>query len=84
MFQFSLRALLVTAVVVAVGCAALIHPTEVWRQAVVTMTVVILLFSTLASHLPPAAFGPLLAICRGRVAVLLLAFVPAFNVETTC
>lgn len=82
MFQFSLRALLVTAVVVAVGCAALIHPTEVWRQAVVTMTVVILLFSTLA-----AIFGQgSLRASAGGFAVagwlyFLLAFVPAFNVR---
>lgn len=36
MFQFSLRTLLITAVIAAIGCAALIHPTGLWRQAVVT------------------------------------------------
>lgn len=49
MLQFSIRTLLLVAVVVAIGCAALIHPTEMWRQAIVTMTILIIMISTLAA-----------------------------------
>lgn len=47
--QFSLRSLLFVVVIAAVGCAALVYPTEMWRQVVVTMTVLLLTFSTLAA-----------------------------------
>ena len=49
MFQFSLRTLLVLGVVVAVGCAALTHPTKVWCNAIVTLMFFSLLLSTIAA-----------------------------------
>ena len=82
MLQFSLRTLLLVAVVVAIGCAALVQPTEIWRQAVVTMTVLILLISTLA-----AIFGQgSLRATAGGFAVagwmyFLLAFSPSLNIR---
>lgn len=82
MFQFSLRTLLVAAVIVAIGCAALIHPTEVWRQAVVSMTVLILLVSTLAAIFGQGSLR--VSACGFAVAgslYFLLAFAPAFNVR---
>jgi len=56
MFQFSLRALLVLGVLVAVGCAALTHPTKAWCNAIVTLMFFSLLLATVA-----AIFG------KGRV-----------------
>lgn len=47
MLQFSLRTLLLSAILIAIGCAALVHPTEVWRQVIVTITVLALMLSTL-------------------------------------
>jgi hypothetical protein len=49
MFQFPLRALLLCVVAVAIGCAALVHPTDLWGRVVVTVTVVILIASALAA-----------------------------------
>ena len=82
MLQFSLRSLLLVAVVVAIGCAALIHPTEVWRQAIVTMTVLMLMISTLA-----AIFGQgSVRVSAGGFAVagwiyFLLAFSPSLTIR---
>lgn len=82
MLQFPLRALFFSAVVVAVGCAALIHPTEVWRQAMVTMTVLILMVSTLGAIFGHGGFR----VSAGGLAIagwlyFLLAFAPSFNVR---
>lgn len=82
MLQFSLRTLLLVAVVVAVGCATLVHPTEIRRQAVVTMTVLILMISTLA-----AIFGQgSVRVTAGGFAIagwvyFLLAFAPSLNIR---
>jgi hypothetical protein len=49
MFRFSLAALLLFVLFAAVGCAALVNGGELWRQAMVTATVVLLLTATLAA-----------------------------------
>jgi hypothetical protein len=46
MLRFSLGSLLAAVLVVAVGCAALVHPTPLWSQIVFTATLVLLLSAT--------------------------------------
>jgi hypothetical protein len=48
-FRSSLLALFGFVTVVAVGCAALVNPTDIWAIAVVTSTVAILTFGVLAA-----------------------------------
>jgi len=48
MFRFSLATLLFTVVLAAIGYTALAYPTNLWRQAVVTLTVAALIAATLA------------------------------------
>jgi len=49
MLRFSLATLLLVVLFAAVGCAALVNATELWRQATVTLTVLTLTGATLAA-----------------------------------
>ena len=49
MLRFSLATLLLVVLFVAIGCAALVNATEIWRQAIVTLTIVVLVVATLAA-----------------------------------
>lgn len=46
--QFSLRTLLGVVTIVALGCAALRHPSELWASALFTLTPAVPYFLTLA------------------------------------
>jgi hypothetical protein len=82
MFRYSLAALLGLISVVALGCAALVQATHVWRQAAITLTVAALLFAPLA-----ALFirGRLRAFAAGFAVIgwlyFLLMFVPALGLR---
>jgi hypothetical protein len=49
MFRFSLAALLGLVSFAALGCAALVNATDLWRQTILTLTVCLLLTATLAA-----------------------------------
>jgi hypothetical protein len=51
MIRFSLASLFGVVVIAGVGCAALSYANDLWRQIVVTLAVMLLLFSTLAAVL---------------------------------
>jgi hypothetical protein len=82
MFRFSLAALFLFMLLAALGCAALAQGGELWRQAVVTLAVMLLLASTLAA-----------AVCRGELrsaaagfavfgwGYLLVAFIPVLELR---
>jgi hypothetical protein len=46
MLRFSLSALLTVVFLVALGCAALLYPNEIWRRVLVTLALGSLLFAT--------------------------------------
>lgn len=46
MLRFSLSALLTVVFLVALGCAALLYPNEIWRRVLVTLALASLLFTT--------------------------------------
>ena len=82
MFRFSLAALLLVVSFTAVGCASLIYANEMWRQVIVTLTVVALLTATLIAvvqHDRVRAFAVGFAIV-GWV-YLILAFTPLVDVR---
>ncbi|MCL4853931.1 MAG: hypothetical protein KJZ78_21435 [Bryobacteraceae bacterium] len=81
MLQSSLRTLLLSAILVAIGCAALVHPTEAWRQVIVTITVLAIMLSTLVVIFRQDT----VRIAAGGCAVMgwlyfLLAFTPVFAI----
>ncbi len=47
--KFSLAALLLLILLVAVGCAALVDANDTWRQTTVTLALSVLLIATLAA-----------------------------------
>ena len=49
MLRFSLASLLSVVLFAAVGCAALANATELWRQAIITLTVLTLMAVSLAA-----------------------------------
>jgi hypothetical protein len=72
MLRYSLGALLVAVLVVAVGCAALVNPTPLWSQIVFTSTLVLILGAVVAAAAAwPRPFATGFAIFGG--AYLLLA-----------
>jgi hypothetical protein len=82
MLRFSLTTLLLLMLFACVGCAALVHATELWRQTIVTVTVVILLFAmlTAASRSGASQRFPLGFALAGWIYVLLV-FVAAHDLR---
>ncbi len=78
--KFSLASLLFLVLIAALGCAALIHANEIWRQSMVTLTVSVLLIATLAAAVNRSRAFALGFVVAGWV-YLLLVFVPVVGLR---
>ena len=78
--KFSLATLLLLVLVAAIGCAALIHANEIWRQSMVTLVVSALLIAALAAAVDRSRLFALGFAVAGWI-YLLLVVVPVFDLR---
>jgi hypothetical protein len=74
MMRYSLAALLLAVVAAALGCAALVHPTEGWASSIISLTLAGLALATLLALVrprPARAFWVGVAVCGWGYVVLL-------------
>ena len=81
MFRFSLAALLAIVTMAAVGCAALVEATDVWRQATLTLTVLILLTAALVALVGRGQRGAAVGFALFGWSYLVLAFVSGLGLR---